>query len=324
MSIFPFTYKRLSRDIVVRVSNHFYYSDFGVRFDGNEAGASRRFICTGTPGTGFFERESDSHSYHLFIRSHMAVRKPRYLNLFLNREPSYERELEKTNEAVRNVDDPRKSEILECYASALTIGRMEEELQRLIRAVKDKMGHHHKKHLVSIISHYKRKISLLERDIASVEYQLKDHYSEETWQAYTEVVEAFGRMINRCRRVWHHNDNVSGKFAQVFFDLGVFDFIRSDCYLPLMRDSLGTCYYLLPDALLVARGSLDFDLVPLKTLTMVVQDTSIEETTELLSSYVGDAASMILIPGLNLTFYFNHVKVVVDFVQAVDKLKATL
>lgn len=324
MSIFPFKYKRLSRDLFVKVSNHFHYSDFGVRFGTDETGASRRFICTGTPGTGFFERESESHSYHMFVRGHMAAQKPRYLNLLLNREPNYDRELAKVHEVTKIIDDPRKSEILECYASALTIGRMEEELQRLIRAVKDKMGHHHKKHLVSIISHYKRKISLLERDMASVEYKLKEHYSEETWQAYEEAVEAFGKMVNRCRRVWHHNDNVSGKFAQVFFDLGVFDFIRADCYLPMMRDSLGTTYYLLPDALLVARGSLDFDLVPLKTLTMVVQDTSIEETTELLSSYIGDAASMILIPGMNLTFYFNHVQVVVDFIQAVDKLKATL
>ena len=82
--------------------------------------------------------------------------------------------------------------------------------------------------------------------------------------------------------------------------------------------------YLLPDAVIVARSSVDFDILPLKDLTMVCQETAIEEATELLSSRVGDAASMVLIPGLNLTFYFNHARVVIDFVQAVDKLKATL
>ena len=131
-------------------------------------------------------------------------------------------------------------------------------------------------------------------------------------------------MIARCRRVWHQADKSTGEFKQVFFDLGIFDFIRSDSFMPLMRDSQGICYYLLPDAVIAARSSVDFDILPLKTLTMVCQETAIEETTELLSSRVGDAACMILIPGLDRTFYFNHARVVVDFVEAVNKLKALL
>ena len=308
----------------IKLSKHFFYDDFGVR-DFSEVGHyGRRYICTGTPGTGFIERESESHSYHEFVRHQMAVQHPKYLNLLLDREPNYERELKRAKDLLHETADERKREIVDCYVNALTIGRMEEEMQRVIRGVKDKMGHHHKKHLVSIISHFKRKIAQLEHDMSSVEYHLKNHYSDETWQAYVAAVEAFSTMVHRCRRVWHKNEKFRDSFKQVFFDLGIFDFIRADCFLPVMRDSNGVCYYLLPDAVIVARSSVDFDILPLKTLTMVYQETAIEETTELLSTRVGDAACMILIPGLDLTFYFNHARVVVDFVQSVDKLKATL
>ena len=324
MKILPFKYKKVADDLRVRVSNHFFYSDFGVRDASEVRHYGRRYICEETPGTGFIERESESHSYHEFVRKHMSVQRPKYKNLLLEKEPDYNRELQRANELMHTTDDPRKRELMEYYTNALTVGRMEEDIQRMIRGAKDKMGHHHNKYVVSIISHYKHKISQLERDMTSVEYHVKNHYSAETYAAYEAMSEAFSKMVMRCRRVWHHNESVSGNFAQVFFDMGIFDFIRAEGFLPLMRDSLGVRYYFLPDVLIVARSSVDFDLVPLKTLTIVCQETAIEETTELLSSRIGDAACMMLIPELNLTFYFNHAHVVVDFVQAVNELKKTL
>ena len=324
MTLFPYRKEKVDANLRVNVSQHFYYSDFGVLDSRDQGHYGRRFICSGTPGTGFIERESDSHSYHDFVRSFPSVQPPSYWRLLTGQEPSFDEELKKANELMHSSTDPRKRELMECYANALTVARLEERIQRYIRGVKRKMGHHHNKHLVSVISHYKHKIAQLERDILSVEYHVKDHYSPEVMRAYTDMVDAYGKMVNRCRRVWHHNEKVEGKFAQVFFDLGVFDYIRADCFLPLMRDSLGVEYYLLPDTVIVARSSTDFDLLPLKTLTMVCQETAIEETTELLSSRVGDAACMMLIPELSLTFYFNHAHVVVDFVHAVDELKKKL
>ena len=324
MTILPYKKKKISDNLRIKVSNHFFYSDFGVRDSSDMRHYGRRYICTGTPGTGFIERESESHSYHEFVRGHMSVQRPKYSNMLFDREPNYDRELKLANALLHSTTDPRKRELVECYTNALTVGRMEEQIQRIIRGVKDKMGHHSNKYLVSVISHYKHKISQLERDMTSVEYHVKDHYSEETYKAYTEMIDAFSAMIVKCRRVWHHNEKVDGHFAQVFFDLGIFDFIRNESFLPLMRDSYGTSYYLLPDAVIVARSSVDFDIVPLKTLTMVCQETAIEETTDLLSSRVGDAACMILIPELRLTFYFNHARVVIDFVNAVNELKKTL
>ena len=322
--IFPYKRMKVTDNLHVWASRHFFYSDFGVRDTNESYQYGRRYVCTGTPGTGFIERECESHSYHEFVRSHPSMQHPSYWRLVRGKEPSYERELQRAGALMHSIDDPRKRELIECYNNALSVGRREEEIQRLMRGVKDKMGRHHNKYMVSIISHYKYKINQLERDIDAVEYHVKDHYSPEVYAAYCDMAKAFSNMVARCRRIWHHNEKREGNFAQVFFDMGVFDFIRTDTYLPLMRDSHGVCYYLLPDAVIVARSSVDFDLVPLKTLTVVCQETAIEETTEILSGRIGNAACMMLIPGLNLTFYFNHAHVVMDFVRSLDNLKKIL
>ena len=324
MTIIPIERKKVTERQHVWVSRHFHYSDFGVRDTDKERRYGLRFVCTGTPGSGFIERSCDSQSYYDFVHTHRSLRRPTYFGLLFGKEPSYDRELRRANALMCSTDDPRKRVLMECYTNALSIGRREEEIQRVILSLKKKMRHHHNKHLVSIVSHYQHRISQLERDMDTVEYHLKDHCSDEVYEAYNNMMEAFGTMVSRCRRIWHHNEKSKGDFRRVFFDFGIFDFIRNDGFLPLMRDSGGVCYYWLPDALIVARSSVDFDIVPLKGLTVVCQETAIVETTELLSSTIGNAACMILIPELNLTFYFNHARVVVAFVQAVDELKKRL
>ena len=324
MTLWRYKRKKIGGGVSVKVDKHFYYSDFGVR-DYDEPGRyGRRYVCAGTPGTGFIERESESSSYHDYVNSYPSLHPSTYWDLLFDREPNYDREIERAGKLLATVTDPYKRELVDCYCNALTVGRIEEEIQRIIVAVKHKIKRHSSKHLVSVVSHFKHKINLLERDMKAVQYHVKDHYTPEVYEAYKQVIDAFVAMTTRCRRIWHHNERVDGNFAQVFFDMGVFDFIRNDDFLPIMRDSLGVCYYLLPDAVIVARSSVDFDLVPLKTLTMVCQETAIEETTDLLSSRVGDAACMILVPELNLTFYFNHAHVVVDFVRRIYELKKKL
>ena len=216
-----------------------------------------------------------------------------------------------------------KRQILDCYVNALTVGATEERLERIVRGIKDKIGHKSNKFLVSVMSHYKNKISQLGHDMRSVELHVKDTCNEEQYEAYLRMVEAY-RKVADCRRVWHANENTREVYQQVFFDMGIFDFIRSDDFLPMLRDSNGVNYYLLPTVMIVARDSVDFDIVPLKGLTIVCQELAIQETVDVISSRLGDAASMVRIPELNLTWYFNHVRPIMHFVGAYEELQATL
>lgn len=323
MKLFPYKLVKVSEGVSVKVSNHYYYSDFGIRDSSDSRYGGKRYIQEDTPGTGFMERDTESHSYHEFVRDMIREQKPHYWKMVTGREPDFDRELALAKKAIEECHDEYKRRILACYIDALTVGRREEYLQRVIRGIKARMGHHHNKHLSSIMSHYRNKISQMTHDIRAAEYRVKEHCSAETYEAYSRVVAAFSHVAS-CRRVWHYNDNRRERYMQVFFDMGIFDYIYNEGMLPLMRDSEGVRYYLLPDAVIVARGSLDFDIVPIKNMTIVSQELAIEEPTENLLTRIGDAASMIKIPELNLNFYFNHVHAIIDFVEAVDRLKATL
>lgn len=323
MSIFPKKRVKAAEGLPVWISNHFYYSDFGIRAAGEMRYSGRRYIVTGHPGTGFIERESESHSYRLFVRKCMSAMKPSYLRMVLGKEPSFAKTIEEANKALAQCTEPRQREILDCYVNALSVARKEERMQRVIRGIKDKMGHNSNKFMVSVMSHYKTKIRQLEGDMDSVIWKVKDHCSEETYKAYCDVVDAFTRVAS-CRRVWFYDPMQRNSYSQVFFDLGVFDYVQHDGFLPLMRDPRGVHYYLLPDAMIVARSHVDFDVVPLKNLTIVSQELAIEEPNEAMLGQLGDAASMIKIPEFNLNFYFNHVRSVVEFVRTLDVLKATL
>lgn len=323
MKILPFKWIKVADGLHVLVSNHYRYSDFGIRDSGEMRYTGRRYVAGETPGTGFIERESESHSYHQFVRNKLANQKPNYWKMVMGKEPDFDKALKEANKALLEATDNRKRDLLECYVNALTVARKNDYAERVVRAIKDKMGHHSNKFMVSVISHYKSKIRQLEHDMYAVEWHVKDHYPAETYEAYCKMVEAFTRVAS-CRRIWQLNTQKRHQYDQVYFDLGVFDFIRCDTYLPLMRDNKGREMYLLPDALLVVRSAVDFDLLPLKTLTLVCQELAIEEPTEDMLSSIGDAASMIKIPELDLNFYFNHFHSVHDFVKAVDKLKRTL
>ncbi len=320
MNIFPYKRVKVTEGLYIKLSNHFYYTDFGVRDSGEQRYTGHRYINTGVPGTGFIERESESHSYHEFVRKYQKKQKQTYWTMLMGLEPSYNKELGRARVALSQADGHMKRQILDSYVNALSIGRNEERIERIVRGIKNKMGHRSNKFLVSVLSHYKGKISQLENDMNAVELHLENSCTPEQYEAYLDLVEKFSA-VAACRRIWHFNESTREKYMQVYFDLGIFDFIRSKTFIPIMRDSKGVSYYLLPTCILVSRSSVDFDVVPIKNLTIVCQELAIEETVEVISSRLGDAASMVRIPELDLTWYFNHVRPVMHFIGAYDRLR---
>lgn len=323
MTLIPYKRVKVTEGLYIKQPQHFFYTDFGVRDGGNGHQGGRRYINSETPGTGFIERESESHSYHEYVRKLLHRQKPSYWRLLFNLEPDYTKEIARASVALRQAEDPLKRRILECYVNALGVGRTEERIERIVRGIKDKIGHKSNKFLVSVMSHYKNKISTLEHDMRSVELDVKDLCTPEQYESYLNLVDAFTK-VAACRRVWHLNEDKRERYVQVYFDLGIFDFIRSEKFIPIIRDSRGLTYYLLPTHMIIARSTVDFDLVPLQDLTIVCQELAIEETVEVISNRLGDAASMIRMPGFDQTWYFNHVRPIMHFVGAYDELVSKL
>lgn len=259
-------------ELTLRVSNHFFYSNYGVRGRYEVLSKLGSFIAAETPGTGFFVRESDSHTYHKFVRAERDKHKQSVLTLLLGKEFSFQKEFDRIKPALAAEPDKEKVRILNAYQNCLFLAKDEEGLERIVRAIKNEIGDHPNKYLMGLLTRYKSRIASLERDIKSTQLnvadQLQDEQAKERWE---KLVEAFDHLI-AMPRIWHETEEEGQtKFAQVFFDYGIFDFIQSSYDTPLMRDSAGCSYFFYPNGLLKARSAVDFEVRKWRDLNVMFE-----------------------------------------------------
>ena len=322
------------------VPRHFNYSTFGVRDRRDNIIRTGNFVCSGTPGTGFFVHNSESHSYHRFVIESKKKLNQNALTLLLGKEPNFEKELKRANDACKQTTDENKLELLSSYINVLALAKEEELMQRVIRGIKDKMGNHPSKMMVSILSHYKSSIATLEHDVRSAQNHCCASLDETAKAAWEKVIDAFHLLVE-SRRVWSvYMDHGSQSYQQVFFDMGIFDYIHSPFDTPVMRDHKGMHYYLYPKGVLVARSSVDFDLykwadldvrfsvVDISTLAVRPNFNSRHSSSkkkrhshsDALSTLYGTTRAQVVgeiaIPKLNLQFFVNHTGPAEDFVKA--------
>lgn len=329
----------------VPISRHFYYSTFGVR--GRYATGAHmggQFVCEGTPGTGFFIRNTESHSYRRFVTACRKRNDQNVLTLLLGKEPNFDKEYARVDNAFAGIEDENKRRILSSYQNVLGLAKEEELLQRIVRAVKDKMGHKPNKRLVSVLTHYKSSIASLERDVRSAQYNYANHLSEEQAADWAKVVETFHLLVD-SRRVWSvYTDEGMSAYKQVFFDMGIFDYVQSPGDTPVMRDYRDLHYYLYPDGVVAARSSVDFDfrewndvdvqfnVVDISTLAVRPKFNSHKKGnkhgsshTDALSTLYGTTRQQVVgelyFPQLDIHFYVNHTGPAEDFARAVGAYK---
>ena len=82
------------------VSRHFYYSSFAVR-GRHDSPQLRVYICEGTPGTGFFVRNTESRSYMRFVAERKKNLKQNPLTLLAGREPNFDKEMARVESALQ-------------------------------------------------------------------------------------------------------------------------------------------------------------------------------------------------------------------------------
>ena len=327
------------------VSRHFNYSTFGVR--GRYATGAHvfgQYVCAGTPGTGFFIRNTESHSYQRFVTACRKRNEQNLLTLLLGKEPNFDKEYKRVDAAFANITDENKRRILSCYQNVLGLAKEEEMLQRIVRAVKDKMGHKPNKRLTSVLTHYKSSIASLERDVRSAQYNYANHLSEEQAAEWHKVIEAFHLLVE-SRRVWAvYNENGAPAYQQVFFDMGIFDYIQSPGDTPVMRDEDGKCYYIYPDGIVAARSSVDFDFHEMKNVDIQFNVVDISTLgvrpkfnshkkgskhkgshTDALSTLYGTTRQQVVgelyFPQLDIRFFVNHTGPAEDFAKALGAYK---
>ena len=307
----------------IRVSQRFQYSDFGVRgrdtvIEGHCLRQSGRFICTGVPGTGFFERESESDSYIQFVADYSHKMRWSAWKYLMGKEFSYDKEIALVNESMSVATDLQRK-VLESYGNCLLIAKEVEFLYRVVKGVKKKMGNHPTKRYTSAISHTRSRINVLSHEMRNCRVNVDKVVSEDVMHAYFEFCQVFMATAN-SRRLWalkSTKDSIA--MSRVFWDVGVFDYIRSPYDTPVMRDGFGICYYIYPTHVLVARSTVDFDLIPINDIHVEYREASGEALTNTkatLDYMYGRTLGEVYFNELNLNFYFAHRSVAHKIVDA--------
>lgn len=355
MKIEQFFAKRVTvaDGLKVRVNPHFFYSTFGVRGRYDTVTKTGLYVPSPHPGTGFFSHPSDSSSYRYFVRAQRQLIKQNFWTLLFKKEPSFAKE-EKAVEMALSEAKGLKRNMLSQYHGALLIAKEAEMVDRYTSAIKERIHKKHSsKYLVSILSHYKSRYATLQHNIKLAQGNILDVLSDEQRDLWAQTVNGFDKLVE-ARRVWHVvNHDGTESYCQVFFDLGIFNFVQSPYDTPVMRDSEGIHYYIYPTAVVRARSNVDFDIFNLDEVdfefsvidlnTLDVQPTfggSREKKKKRKHSKHqhrydhADAASALFatashervvgrigIPQLDLVFFVNRTGPAEEFVTAINRFK---
>ena len=280
----------VAKGLVVKVSNHYTPTLFGIRGHYESSYKSGQYVECGSPGTGFFIRTSSSRTYKSFCNAEKAKLKTSYWDMVRGKEFSFDKEISVANEALRETQDETCARILEAYVNVLPLAKEAEEGERIIAGIKE-LGHRRHKltsYQTHVMSSYKSRIARLGHDVRDIQLSIPKLCSEEQYQKFADVVIAFTQ-VAASHRIWHSKDSyesLDDAFVQVYFDLGIFDFIQAPLMTPMMRDSEGRYHFLYPDFLVSSSSSTDFQVHPLTQLTFLFREVPYDMISNLvLSSY---------------------------------------
>lgn len=290
MTILPFSYQKVAKGLNVWVSKHYLPILFGIRGKYESSYKSGQYIESGTPGTGFFVRSGGGRSYRNFCKAERAKLEPSYWKLLRGEEFSFDDEMRRAEKAAHNTKDRNTRLILESYQNVLPLAKDAEESSRIIEGIKA-MGHRHHK-LTSYQSHvvtsYKSRIARLEHDVREVQMNVPQMCGEEMYKKFANVVIMFTALAS-SHRIWHSSDNykeLDNSFGQVYFDLGIFNYIQAPLMTPMMRDIEGNLYFIYPDFIIKARDAVDFEVYDIDSLTFLFRPTHYDMiASQVLESY---------------------------------------
>lgn len=270
------------------------------------------FIPVRYPGCGFFQRTTNSRTYQRDVQTYRNVFVPTCRNWLSSRLPSLSSLTTQGEKAVGTTTDPMYGAIFESYVNMLILAQEEDQVVRIMAALRKKMRKSNHARLSADMKDCKRILRGIEKRRELVAFDMTRYYSSEVMDAYVRMVDAFSTFAH-IHHIWDlHLQNDGNERSRVFFDLGAFDCIYTPVPIPIMRNLQGQIYYMLPDRVLRFRGPFDFD-------TYMLRDIDIRYGA------LGDGAqSEIMMPELDLLFRFSSVRRVTQFVDALNQLKQTV
>jgi len=296
MKLLPYKRVNVAKGLNVWISNHYTPTLFGIRGHYESSYKSGQYVETGAPGTGFFVRNSSSHAYKNFCKAERAKLVSNYWDMVKGNEFDFDQEIERANKALRDTKDEDRAKVLEAYVNVLPLAKEAEMGERIIQGIKD-LGHRRHKltsYQSHVISSYKSRIARLGHDVRDIQLSVGKLCDEEQYNHFADVVIPFTELA-ASHRIWHSREayeKLDSAFEQVYFDMGIFDFIQAPLMTPMMRDSIGQRYFFYPHFLIVSRDSVDFDVYKLQDITFLFREVPYDMISSMvLTSYADSEES---------------------------------
>lgn len=284
------------------ITNHYTPNLFGIRGNYESSYKSGQYVEMFAPGTGFFVRNGSSNAYKTFCKMEREKLKHSYWDMVRGKEFSFDDQIERIHDAQKELIAKHRAEIgtnpciaakariLESISNVMPHAQEAELHEREIQGIRDLC--HRRGKLSSyqshVMSNIKSRIARLGHDVRSIQLMVANMAGKDKYEAFGKVVIAFSEMA-QSHRIWHARENFSeleNSLEQVFFDLGIFNFIQAPLMTPLMRDSYDNYIFLYPDNIIVARSAEDFDVYDIRDVHFVYHDKPYEMiSSQVLGSY---------------------------------------
>lgn len=313
MPLLPKKLVRLYNGKRILVSNHVNYPvEMSASMEKSALGVGH-FIPSPVFGTGFYMHMTESSSYTKYCFQQQQRVRHSYWRLLLGKEFSVKKEVARIESVTIDQQDNLRNRILESYRNSLLVADQLDNASRIVVELRRIVHKYHNRGYSSLLKHYKHEVSSIEHRLKNVQFKLSDNYDAKQIELYNTLCDVFIE-LTKCRRIWDINapGSEGEAHAKVFFDMSMFDFITSSKGIPMLRTGRGKAYFLLPDCFIKADSSVDFETIPLSTLSI-------------LSHLVGDGVqSEIHIPELSLSFRFSSIRRADAFVQSFKQLQQGL
>lgn len=293
MKLFPRSKVFVTPHFKVWVSNHYRPSVFGIRGKYETTYKSGQYVEMCSPGTGFFVRSGATGAYKSFCAKERAKLKKSYWDMVQGREFDFDTEMARVAEQQSLSKDPITDKILESYANVLPLAKEAELNERKMDGMKRLSKRRGKlsSYQSHILSNIKSNIATSEHKVRGIQLTVPQWLGEERYKEFAPVVMEFAQMAH-SHRIWFSRESYgdTGKaMQQVFFDLGIFNYIQAPLMTPLMRDGQGNMLFWYPDFVIVARDAVDFDVYDIKDVDATYREVPYDMiSAQVLESYASD------------------------------------
>lgn len=191
-------------------------------------------------------------------------------------EEMYQTLLEPIYSAIIQTTDPIKKEILQNYLACLKLNKKSDEIEEIINALKVKISKKNKPELEVQLKKQEKELSKLTEDFNSMQFDIDKSLNEKEKKAYSHLCEKFEELLS-SEKIWiitsskqstelKSSAGISITRKEISLDVGIFNYIKSEFDIPILRGNDNAMYYIYPKYIIKAFSSSKFDVFPIENV----------------------------------------------------------